>query len=167
MAGVAKPKIGGVTITTEGLWRCNNCSRSTSTTLVCGGAHDDGLPNCGKAVCSHCADRCVRCRSHLCPDCYERSKQGSLCVHCPAPADGRQAYVDRQRTSGAHPPGTPTDGRAWQEDSDRAHKAAADAQQSFDDALRKADEIERQIEEMKTRLRKQQEATRRERKSPT
>ena len=165
MAGAAKPKTAGVTLTTDGLWRCNNCSRATATTPVCGGAHDDGLPRCGKAVCAHCADRCVRCRAYLCPDCFQRSKQGSLCVHCPPPPEGRQAHVERQRARAAYTATSVPDARDWRGDADRAHQTAADARESFDDALRKADEIERQIEEMKTRLRKQQDAARRDGKS--
>jgi hypothetical protein len=165
MAGAAKPKTAGVTITTDGLWRCETCSRATTTTPVCGGAHDDGLPSCGKAVCAHCADRCTRCRSYLCPDCFHRSKQGSLCVHCPPPPDGRQAYVDRQRAQAAYSATTSADERDWRVDSTKAHKASAAAQESFDDALRKADEIERQIEDMKARLRKQQESAKREKNS--
>lgn len=165
MAGAAKQKTAGVTITTDGLWRCNNCQRATATTPVCGGAHDDGLPRCGKALCARCADRCIRCRTYLCPDCFQRSKEGSLCLHCPPPPDGRQAYMDRQRARAASASATSPDGRDWLADADRAYQSAADAQQSFDDALRKADEIERQIEEMKARMRKQQES-RRDRQPP-
>jgi hypothetical protein len=39
-------------------------------------------------------------------------------------------------------------------DADRTFKAAADAQQSVDDAMRRAEEIERQIDEMKARMRR-------------
>ncbi len=160
MPGSAKPKIAGVTITTDGLWRCNNCSRAPATTPVCAGAHDDGLPRCGKALCAHCADRCIRCRAYLCPDCFQRSKEGSLCAHCPPPPDGRLAYMERQRARSANATPSSADGRDWKADADRAYQSAADAQHSFDDAVRKADEIERQLEEMKARLRKQQDARR-------
>ena len=159
MAGAAKPKIAGVTITTDGLWRCNNCNRATATTPVCTGAHDDGAPCCGRALCAHCADRCVRCHSYLCPDCFQRSKDGSLCVQCPPPPDGRMAYAIRQRTRAAAPASQPSE-RDWRTDADRASKASAEAQESFDDALRRADEIERQIDEMKARMRKEQDARR-------
>src|SRR5260370_14502946 len=97
MAAEAKPKIPGMVITTDGHWRCNNCHRSVVTTPVCAGAHDDGSPSCGKALCGHCADRCIRCRAYVCPDCFKRSKEGALCVQLPAPADGCMAYMTQQK----------------------------------------------------------------------
>jgi hypothetical protein len=155
MAAAAKPRIPGVTLTTEGHWRCNNCARATVKTPVCAGAHDDGGPSCGKAVCAHCADRCIRCRAYLCPDCFQRSTTGSLCVACPPPADGREAHLSRQRArAGAGAAGEPD----WRADSDRAYHAAAEAQRSVDEAMRRADDIERQLKEMKARARKAQDA---------
>lgn len=140
-------KIQGVVITVDGRWRCLNCARVTDTTPVCAGAHDDGSPRCSKAVCERCAPRCIRCKALLCPDCYARSKEGALCVQCPPPAGGRQAYLARQRARA-------TGGAEWSGDADRAYKAAADAQQSVDDAMRRAEEIDRQINEMKARMRR-------------
>ncbi|MDB5057444.1 MAG: hypothetical protein JWO59_916 [Chloroflexi bacterium] len=157
MAAATKTKTPGVLITTDGQWRCNNCSRLTVNTPVCAGAHDDGSPSCGKAVCSHCADRCIRCRALLCPDCSKRSKVGSLCVQCPTPAGGREAYLQRQRARAATAANPSTSGVDWRSDSDRAYKAAAEAQQSVDDAMRRADEIERSLNEMKARMRKAEE----------
>jgi hypothetical protein len=157
MAAATKPKIPGLLITSDGHWRCNNCHRSTMTTPVCSGAHDDGSPSCGKAVCSHCADRCIRCKALLCPDCFARSKEGSLCVQCPPPADGRAAYMSRQRARAEYPAGTVSNASDWRGESDRAYRAAAEAQQSVDDAMRRAEDIERSLNEMKARMRKAQE----------
>ncbi|HWE63113.1 MAG TPA: hypothetical protein VHB98_15475 [Chloroflexota bacterium] len=72
-------------------------------------------------------------------------------MQCPPPAGGRQAYVARQQARAAAGAGGAYDYRA---DSDRAYQAAADAQQSVDDAMRRAEEIERQINEMKARMRR-------------
>lgn len=141
-------------ITAEGQWRCNTCARVTSTTQVCSGAHDDGSPRCGKAVCARCADRCIRCKALLCPECFAASKEGMLCVQCPPPAGGRQAYVNRQQARAAFRTDPASPGYDWRPDSDRAYRAAAEAQQSVDEATRRAEEIERSINEMKIRMRK-------------
>jgi hypothetical protein len=163
MATAAKPKIPGVMITITGQWRCNNCQRSTTTTPVCAGAHDDGSPSCGKAVCASCADRCVRCHAYLCPDCYRRSKEGGLCVQCPVPAGGRAAYVQRQRARAGYTATAPSNGHDWRSEADETLKAAADAQQSVDDAMKRAAEIERSLNEMKAQMRKNQDGKRQDR----
>lgn len=147
MATTTNDKTQGVTITVDGRWRCLSCARITDTTPVCAGAHDDGSPRCSKAVCERCASRCVRCQALLCADCYARSKEGALCVQCPPPVEGRQAYTARQRSRAAHD-------AAWRADADRTARTAAEAQQSVDDAMRRAEEIERQIDEMKARMRR-------------
>jgi|GEM_PF-1401789 len=154
MVAAAKVKIPGMTITTAGEWRCNNCARATLTTPVCSGVHDDGSPNCGKAVCTQCADRCVRCNAYLCPDCFKRSQDGWLCVQCPAPAEGREAYLSRQRARAAMREPVTANRDNWRSDTDRAHRASAEAQQSVDDAMKRAAEIERSLNEMKARMRK-------------
>jgi hypothetical protein len=146
----------GRLITTAGQWRCNTCARVTLTTPVCAGAHDDGSPRCGKAVCTRCSDRCIRCKAPLCADCFARSKEGMLCVQCPPPAEGRQAYLNRQKARDALKRDAPGVAADWRADSDRAYRAAAEAQQSVDDAMRRAEEIERTINEMKARMRKTQ-----------
>ncbi len=144
-------KIEGMLITAEGRWRCVSCGRITDTTPVCAGAHDDGSPRCGKAVCANCTGRCVRCKAPLCAADLARSQEGALCVQCLPPAEGRQAYAFRQQTRtstrGADP-GDPL------RDASRAQRATADAHESMDAAMRRADEIERQIEELKKRTRR-------------
>jgi hypothetical protein len=77
-----------------------------------------------------------------------------LCVQCPPPAGGRQAYVNRQQARAAFKTDPSSPGYDWRSESDRAYRAAADAQQSVDEAMRRADEIDRSINEMKARMRK-------------
>ena len=158
VATATKETATGVVLTVDGMWRCDTCARTTTTTPVCSGAHDDGSPRCSRAVCERDAARCIRCKAPLCPDCAARSKEGSLCVQCPPPAGGRQAYMARQHARAATAAaGLPTgDNTDWRTDSDRAYRAAASAQQSVDDAMRRAEDIERQINEMKARMRKTQ-----------
>lgn len=61
----------------------------------------------------------------------------------------------RQQARAASAAGAPGSGAYdWRSDSDRAYQAAADAQQSVDDAVRRAEEIERSINEMKARMRR-------------
>ncbi len=149
MASALKTKIPGMLITSEGRWRCNTCGRVTETTPVCAGAHDDGSPSCGKAVCATCASHCIRCKAPLCADDFARSKEGALCVQCAPPAGGREAYVFRQQARAAHAKsGAGTPGF---EESNRAYRAASDAQRSMDDANRRLEEIERSIKEMEKR----------------
>lgn len=158
MATTAKQGTAGVVITTDGQWRCNTCERVTGTTSICSGAHLDGSPRCGVAICEHCAPRCVHCKSPLCASCHAQSKEGMLCVQCPPPAGGRMAYMARQRARTAPGAGIPNGGFGtgadWQAESDRAYRAAAEAQQSVDDAARRVEEIDRQIAEMKARMRR-------------
>jgi hypothetical protein len=142
-----KTKTEGMLITAEGRWRCTSCGRVTDTTPVCAGAHDDGSPRCGKALCANCTGRCVRCNAPLCADDLARAKTGALCVQCLPPAEGRQAYTFRMQTQGPGRAGAP-------QQTTHAHKASADANKSVDAAMRHADEIERQIEEMKKRMRR-------------
>lgn len=144
-----KPKIDGMLITADGRWRCTGCGRVTDTTPVCAGAHDDGSPRCGKAVCANCAPRCVRCTAPLCADDFARSKRGALCVQCLPPAEGRQAYTFRMRNQAAGRNAAP-----GSNDASRAHRTTGEAHESVDAAMRRADEIERQIEEMKKRMRR-------------
>ena len=82
------------------------------------------------------------------------SKEGTLCVQCPPPLGGRQAYVFRQQARAGFKTEPSSAGYDWREDSDRAYRAAADAQQAIDDATRRNEEIERSINEMKARMRK-------------
>lgn len=134
-------------LTVEGDWRCLNCGHSSRTTPICAGAHPDGSPCCSKAVCERCAVRCLRCKTPLCPDCYARSKEGALCVQCPLPEGGRDAYNFRRQTQASA-------ANTWRAQSDDAFKASTEAQQSVDEAMRRADDIERQINEMKERMRR-------------
>lgn len=146
-----KSKVEGMVITAEGRWRCIACGRVSETTPVCSGAHDDGSPRCGKAVCASCAGRCVRCKAPLCAEDLARSTQGALCVQCLPPAEGRQAYNSFRMQSRA---GRGTTSANPTRDAHRANRAADEANQSVDAAMRRADEIERQIEEMKKRMRR-------------
>jgi hypothetical protein len=150
----AKEKKPGVLITVDGRWRCSTCRRVTDTTPICAGAHEDGSPSCGRAVCGVDADRCIRCKAPLCPDCYGRSKEGMLCVQCPPPPGGRQAYINRQRARTAYTSAQQSSSYDWRGDSERADRATAEAQQSVDEAMLRAAEIERQIAEMKERLKR-------------
>jgi chromosome segregation ATPase len=81
-------------------------------------------------------------------------------VKCPTPVDGRESYLNRQRARASVRPDAATRSADWQAESDRANKAAADAQQSVDEAMRRADEIERSLNEMKARMRKNQDGKR-------
>jgi hypothetical protein len=65
--------------------------------------------------------------------------------------------MNRQRARAEYPAGTVTGSNDWRGESDRAYRAAAEAQQSVDDAMRRAEEIERSLNEMKARMRKAQE----------
>ncbi|HVA89836.1 MAG TPA: hypothetical protein VNL71_08325 [Chloroflexota bacterium] len=144
-------KIEGMLITAEGRWRCISCGRITDATPVCAGAHEDGSPSCGKAVCAACAGRCVRCKAPLCAADLARSQEGALCVRCVPPVEGRQAYVFRQQ---ARASARGAESGSPLRDASRAQKTTADAHESMDAAMRRADEIERQIEELKKRTRR-------------
>lgn len=160
MATLTKQGTAGVVITTEGQWRCNTCRRVTLTSAICAGAHLDGSPRCGVAVCERCAPRCIRCNAPLCASCYAQSTDGMLCVQCPPPAGGRAAYTARQQARSAADSAKPNagfnTGTDWQAESERAYRAAAEAQRSVDDAARRVEEIDRQIAEMKARMRRSQ-----------
>jgi hypothetical protein len=144
---VVRRKHSGVVLTIDGTWRCLDCGHVTPVTPICAGAHADGSPRCSRPVCERCAPRCVRCQAPLCPECYARSKEGALCVQCPPPVGGREAYQVRRQAQAAS-------SRAWQSESESAFKSAQEAQRSVDEAMRRADEIERQINEMKERMRR-------------
>ena len=77
-----------------------------------------------------------------------------LCVSCPPPPGGRQEYLNRQKARAAFAANTAKTSYDWREDSNRAYRAAADAQQSMDDAQRHLDEIERSIEELNKRAKR-------------
>lgn len=154
MATTVKERKPFVVITVDGQWRCENCGTVTDATPVCAGAHDDGSPRCGRAICERCAGHCLRCKAPLCPDDLARSMEGMLCVQCAPPPGGRAAYVARQQARAASAAAGTGEGPGydWRTDSDRAYQAAADAQQSVDEANRRVEEIERQIAEMKARM---------------
>jgi hypothetical protein len=77
-----------------------------------------------------------------------------LCVQCPPPPGGRQAYINRQRARTAYTSAQQSNSYDWRSDSERADQATAEAQQSVDEAMLRAAEIERQIAEMKERLKR-------------